>query len=172
MRRAVYAVALVSTIAVAVPWGVTAQTPPEDGALDRIERKYGLFEWGCIDFCGGYKFQLETSPDVAAVDVVVTATISYRLADGHSGSASLGRVTDESVMPPNTEPLWGGTWTLPSTGGRRATTTLTWFARDLPAAGKTHHFILEFQGGSPVAGDFVAETRKAVVVAEVWSAGR
>jgi hypothetical protein len=31
----------------------------------------------------------------------------------------------------------------------------------------THEFILDFVGGSPVAGGFVAKTRKAVVVAEV-----
>lgn len=149
MRRAAYAVALVSAIAVAVPWVVAAQTPPEDQALDRIERKYGLFHWGCIDnFCDGPKFAVETSPDVAAVDVVVTATISYRLAHGHQGFAILGRVTDEPVAPPNTEPLQGGAWTLPSTDGRKATTTLTWFVRNLPAEGATHQFILDFVGGS------------------------
>ncbi len=173
MRKAVLVVALVSAIAVAVPWVVAAQTPPEDQALDRIERKYGQFEWGCIDnFCDGPKFQIETPADVTAVDVVVTVTISYRVAAGHHGFAILGRVTDEPVAPPNTEPLQGGKWTLPSTGGRTATTTLTWFVQNLPAEGATHHFILDFVGGSPVAGEWVAETNKAVVVAEVWSAGR
>jgi hypothetical protein len=172
MRKAAYAAVLVSAVAVAVPWAVTAQTPPEDQALDRIEKKYGVFGWGCIDFCEGPKFQVETPPDVTAVDVVVTATISYRLGTGHHGFAILGRVTDGLVSPPNTEPLQGGKWGLPSTDGRTATTTMTWSVRNLPAEGKTHHFILDFVGGSPLAGDFVAETRKAVVVAEVWSAGR
>jgi len=76
------------------------------------------------------------------------------------------------VAPPNTETLEGGRWTLRSTGGRTATTTLTWFVQNLPAEGATHQFILDFVGGSPVAGEWVAETNKAVVVAEVWSAGR
>jgi hypothetical protein len=127
---------------------------------------------GRPDCCGGYEFAVETPADVAEVDVVVTATISYRLAAGHRGFVRLGRVLDNPVFPPNTETLRGGRWTLPSTGGHKATATLTWFARDLPAAGKTHHFILEFRVGSFLAGDFVAETRKAVVIAEVWSAGR
>jgi hypothetical protein len=172
MRKAVYAFAVLAAVAVVVPWSVIAQTPPEDAALDRIERHYGLFEWGCIDFCGGYEFQLETSPDVAAVDVVVTATISYRLAARHRGSATLWRVVSGNSFPPPMEPVRGGTWTLPSTGGRNATTTLTWFARNLPAEGETHHFFLTFNGGSFIRGQYVAETRKAVVVAEVWSAGR
>jgi hypothetical protein len=172
MRRAVCAVALVSILAVAVPWAVTAQTPPEDVALDRIERKYGGYEFGCIDnFCDGPKFQVKTPPDVTAVDIAVTATISYRLAAGHHGSAVLGRVTDELVAPPNTEPLRGGTWALPSTGGRKATTTLTWFVRNLPAEGATHRFILDFFGGS-FTGAWVARAQKVVVIAEVWSAGR
>jgi hypothetical protein len=34
--------------------------------------------------------------------------------------------------------------------------------RNLPAEGKTHHFILDFGGGPPVAGDFVAETRNVI----------
>ena len=172
MKKALVAIAVVSAVAVVLPWAVTAQSPPEDAALDRIERRYGLFEWGCIDYCGGYEFRAETPADVPAVDIVVPATISYRLAAGHRGYATLGRVVGEGVWPPNTKPLRGGVWTLPPTGGRNATTTLTWFARDLPAAGKTYAFILEFGPGSPLSGDFVAETRKAVVVAEVWSAGR
>jgi hypothetical protein len=172
MRRTACAVALVSILAVAVPWAVTAQTPPEDAALDRIERHYGLFEWGCIDnFGDGPKFHVETPADVTAVDIAVTATISYRLAAGHNGSAVLGRVTDDPVIPPNTEPLRGGRWALRSTGGRKATTTLTWFVRNLPAEGATHQFILDFAGGSP-AGAWVARTQKVVVIAEVWSAGR
>jgi hypothetical protein len=150
MRRAAYAVAFVSAIAVAVPWVVAAQTPPEDQALDRIERKYGQFEWGCIDFCGGYELHVETPADVAEVDVVVTATISYRLATGHRGSATIGRVVGPPISPPNTTLLRGERWTLASTGGHRSTTTLTWFARNVPAAGVTQHFILEFRGGSPL----------------------
>ena len=172
MKRAVLAVALVSIIAVAVPWAVTAQSPPDDAALSRVERIYGVFGLGCIDnFCDGPKFQVGTPPDVTAVDVVVTATISYRLAAGHHGFAILGRVTDAPVAPPPTEPLQGGKWALPSTGGRKATTTLTWFVRNLPAEGATHHFILDFFGGPPAA-EWVAETQKVVVVAEVWSAGQ
>lgn len=171
MRKRVFAFAAVCAVAVAVPWAVTAQSPPDDVALDRIERHYRLHEWGCIDYCGGYEFRVDTPSDVAAVDVVVTATISYRLAAGHRGYATLGRVTGSGVWPPNTEPLRGGGWPLPSTRGRAATTTLTWFARNLHAAGETHVFILEFGPGSPVSGGFTAETRKAVVVAEVWSAG-
>jgi hypothetical protein len=172
MKRAAYLIALVSVIAVAVPWAVTAQTPPDDTALGRIEKKYGFYEFGCIDnFCDGPKFQVETPPDVTAVDIVVTATISYRLAAGHNGSAVLGRVTDDPVFPPNTEPLRGGTWALHSTGGRTATTTLTWFVRNLPAEGATHQFILDFAGGS-FSGAWVARAQKVVVIAEVWSAGQ
>jgi hypothetical protein len=172
MRKAAYAIALVAIVAVAVPWAVTAQTPPEDAALDRIEHRYGAYEFGCIDnFCDGPTFRIETPPDVTAVDIVVTATISYRLAVGHNGTAVLGRVTSEMVAPPNTEPLRGGVWALPSTGGRKATTTLTWFVRNLPAEGETHAFILDFTGGS-FTGAWVAEAQKVVVIAEVWSAGQ
>jgi hypothetical protein len=172
MRKAAFAIALASILAVAVPWAVTAQTPPEDAALDRVERKYGAYDFGCIDnFCDGPTFQVQTPLDVTAVDIVVTVTLSYRLAAGHNGSAVLGRVTDEQVSPPNTEPLRGGTWALPSTGGRKATTTLTWFVRNLPAEGATHQFILDFAGGSP-SGAWVAGTQKVVVIAEVWSSGQ
>jgi hypothetical protein len=170
MKRAVIAVAAVCAIAVALPWAVTAQSPSDDVALDRLERRYGLFEWGCIDYCGGYKLEVETPSDILAVDVVVTATFSYRLAPGHRGYASLGRVVSTNVEPPTTKPLRGGAWPLPSTHGRKATTTLTWFAESLPADGKSYTLILRFWPGSP-SGSFVAATHKAVVVAEVWSAG-
>jgi hypothetical protein len=171
MRKALLALAVVITVAVAVPWAVTAQSPPEDVALDRVERSFGPHQWGCIDYCGGQEFVIDTPSDVSAVDVVVTATISYRLAARHRGFAKLGRVTSTGVWPPRTTPLRGGSWPLPSTGGRDSTVTLTWFERALPAAGKQHKFILTYGPGSPVASGFVAETRKAVVVAEVWSAG-
>ena len=92
MRKAAFAIALASILAVAVPWAVTAQTPPEDAALDRVERKYGAYDFGCIDnFCDGPTFQVQTPLDVTAVDIVVTVTLSYRLAAGHNGSAVLGR---------------------------------------------------------------------------------
>jgi hypothetical protein len=173
MRKALLGIAVVSA-AVALPWAVTAQSPPEDVALDRIERSFGAYGWGgiCFDYCGGHEFGIETPSDVSAVDVVVTATISYRLAAGQRGSATLARVTSTDLAPPpRANRLRGGSWPLRSTGGRSATVTLTWFARALPAAGKKHKFVLEYHGGSPDE-DFVAETRKAVVVAEVWSAGQ
>ncbi len=173
MRKTLLVIAVLVAIAVAVPWALTAQSPPEDVALDRVERKYGLLGWGCIDYCSGYTFEIRTPPDVTAVDVVVAATISYRLAAGHHGYATLGRVVPGPApcCRPRTTPLRGGAWPLASTGGRRVTTTLTWFEQALPASGRAYAFDLGFGPGSPHGG-FVAETRKAVVVAEVWSAGQ
>ena len=168
MRKALLGIAVVSAVAVGLPWAVTAQSPPEDVALDRTERSFGGLEWGCIDACSGYTFEIRTPPDVTAVDVVVTATISYRLAAGQRGSATLGRVVPGNApcCRPRTTPLRGGAWPLPSTGGRRTTTTLTWFEHALPASGRRCSFDLWFDGGWPNRM-FIAETRKAVVLAEV-----
>jgi hypothetical protein len=172
MKRRIVLVLVVAAAAAAVPFAVTAQGPPDDAALSRVERTSGLREWNCIDFCGGYLLIVATPANEAEVDIVVTATLAYRLDPGLKAWARLGWATGpQTVFPEPTTALRPGLWPLRSTGGRADTSTLTWIARRLPAEGREYRLRLEFRtDAAPIPG-VTAYSKKAALVAEVWSAG-
>ena len=65
-----------------------------------------------------------------------------------------------------------GSYLLRSSGGRWQTTTLTWFTRGLPAAGTAYRFHLGFTVDAKYSyPPLRAGSQKAVMVAELWSAG-
>jgi hypothetical protein len=172
VKRRIALVLVLAAAAAAVPFAVTAQGPPDDVALSRVERTFGLREWNCIDQCDGYLLVLATPADETEIDLVVTATIAYRLDAGLRAWARLGRATGPQVVfPEPTTALAPGRWPLRATRGRADTTTLTWVARGLPAEGREYRLRLEFStDGLPVPG-VTAYSRKAALVAEIWSAG-
>jgi hypothetical protein len=76
-----------------------------------------------------------------------------------------------AFFPEPTTALRPGLWPLRSTGGRADTSTLTWIARRLPAEGREYRLRLEFRtDAAPIPG-VTAYSKKAALVAEVWSAG-
>ena|SRR5918996_1703323 len=86
--------------------------------------------------------------------------------------ARLGWATGpQMVSPEPTTALAPGRWPLHATRGRADTTTLTWIARGLPAEGREYRLRLEFSTDAlPIPG-VTAYSRKAALVAEIWSAG-
>jgi hypothetical protein len=173
-KRTIGAVVLLLALAAAVPLALPAQAPPDEAAVSRVEHAYRALSWSCIDFCGDYLLRADTPSDVAEVNVVVTATVTYRLPSGVRAWATLGWAEDgpEHVFPEPTTRLRPGSYLLRSSGGRWQTTTLTWFTRGLPAGGTAYRFHLRFAKDAkysyppPRAG-----SQKAVMVAELWSAG-
>jgi hypothetical protein len=105
MKRRIFLVLLVAAAAAAVPFAVTAQGPQDDAALSRVERTSGLREWNCIDACDGYLLIVATPANEAEVDIVVTATLAYRLDPGLKAWARLGWATGpQTVFPERTLP--------------------------------------------------------------------
>jgi hypothetical protein len=170
-------------LAVAVPIVVLAggETNPGSSGVSRIERTFAGRVWNCPSSslseheCPRYFMSLTTPADVPTVDVVVTATITYRLGEGESVRAIFGYAT--GPLPPlpccsglePTTPFRPGDYPLATTRGRANTTTLSWIARGLPAAGATYR--LYFQLVPPGSGARRIVTRKAAFVVETWSVG-
>jgi hypothetical protein len=168
MRRiviAVVALVLVATAAVGVTAAVT-RTPDSTG-VSRVERVSSQ-SWGgnCgSDFCGISDLPIPyTTPQASeAVDVTVTITLTYRTTRGASASAGLvlddGTPPYERMRPRDSYPL------RPS--GAPTSTTLTWFRRDVPAAGQSYTFHFSASPGGPGS---VAGSKLAIVI-ESWTAG-
>jgi hypothetical protein len=171
MRRVVLvvlAIIVVATAAVGVTAAVT-RTPDSTG-VSRLERVISQ-SWGgnCgSDFCGIADVPIPyTTPQAPeAVDVTATITLTYRTSRGDSASADLvlddGTPPYERMRPRNPYPL------RPSV--RATSTTLTWFRRDVPAAGQsyTFHFTASPSGGSPPSS---VSGSKLTIVIESWTAG-
>jgi hypothetical protein len=170
MRRAIIiALALFAAAAAAV--GVTAAVTrtPDSTGVSRVERVTSESWGGSCDFdaCGIVDVPIPyTTPEAPeAVDVTVTLTLTYRTTRGDSAHAGLslddGTPPYEPMRPRSSYPLRPSI--VPTS------TTLTWFRRDVPAAGKmyTFHFSAApaFGGHSSVVG-----TKLAIVI-ESWTAG-
>jgi hypothetical protein len=162
---AVVALVLVATAAVGVTAAVT-RTPDSTGA-SRVERVSSQ-SWGgnCgSDFCGIIDLPIPytTPQSPEAVDVTVTITLTYRTTRGASAYAGLvlddGTPPYERMRPRDSYPL------RPS--GAPTSTTLTWFRRDVPAAGQSYTFHFSASPGGPGS---VAGSKLAIVI-ESWTAG-
>jgi hypothetical protein len=182
-RRILITLALLAFAVVVVPIVVLAggALNPGSSGVSRIERTFAGRVWDCPSSilsqhrCPSYSMSHTTPTDVPTVDVVVTATITYRLGEGESVRATFGYATGPipslpccSGLEPTT-PFRPGDYPLATTRGRANTTTLTWIARNLPAAGETYR--LYFQLVPPGSGARRIVTRKATIVVEAWSAG-
>jgi hypothetical protein len=172
-KRTIGAVVLLLALAAAVPLALPAQAPPDEAAVSRVEHAYRALGWICSDPCADYVLRADTPSDVAEVNVVVTATVTYRLPSGVRAWATLGWAGGpEIVHPEPTTRLRPGSYLLRSSGGRWQTTTLTWFTRGLPAAGTAYRFHLGFTVDAKYSyPPLRAGSQKAVMVAELWSAG-
>jgi hypothetical protein len=175
--RSIAGSALLLAVALAVPLAVNAQDTPDGVALSRVEKSFGLREWNCIDPCGGYSLRVSTPADVEKVDLVVTATFVYRIEGGFRAKARLGWATGTPPAPvpccgdePSTA-LKPGRYPLQSTAGKAATRTMSWIATNLPASGTEYRLYLNFETNAPPIEGNIAKSSKAVLVAEVWSAG-
>lgn len=176
MRR-IAGTALLLAVALAVPLAVSAQDPPDGVALSRVEKSFGVREWICVDACEGYSLRLSTPADVEKVDLVISATFVYRLDGGFRAKARLGWATG---TPPAPVPCCGselstalkpGRYPLQPTAGKAETRTMSWIATNLPAGGTEYRLYLDFDTNAPYSPETIAQSSKAVVVAEVWSAG-
>jgi hypothetical protein len=171
MRKSVIAVlALIGVATAAV--GVTAAVTrtPDSTGVSRVERVSSQ-SWGgnCgSDFCGIVDVPiLYTTPAAPeAVDVTVTITLTYRTSRGDSAHVGLslddGTPPYETMRPSASYPL------RPSVAP--TSTTLTWFRRDVPAAGQSYTFHFS---AAPAGSDGHASVSgsKLVVVIESWTAG-
>jgi hypothetical protein len=130
---------------------------------------------------------VRTPSDVDSVDVVVTVTAVYSVTRGDSAWTAVGHRDPDAPPPPcpppqpGPQPLWVCGSPMPMTPdaypidtprGEQRPTTLTWFTRDLPAAGRSYAFSF---GVSPhdANGDHRSSVvaQRVVLVAETWSAG-
>jgi hypothetical protein len=171
MRRIVLAIVTIVVLGAAAV-GVTAAVTrtPDSTGVSRAERVINQ-SWGgkCgSDFCGIADVAIPyTAPQAQeSVDLTVTVTLTYRTSRGDSAYADLvlddGTPPYEKMRPRNHYPL------RPSI--TPTSTTLTWFRRDVPAAGQsyTFHFTASPGGGSPPAS--VSGSKLAIVI-ESWTAG-
>jgi hypothetical protein len=167
MRRIIIAgLALIGVATAAV--GVTAAVTrtPDSTGVSRVERVSSQ-SWGgnCgSDFCGIADVPIPYTTPAApeAVDLTITITLTYRTSPGDSAYAGLrlddGTPPFETMRPIDAYPL------RPSVAP--TSTTLTWFKRDVPAAGQTYTFHFSASPG----GRFVAGSKLAIVI-ESWTAG-
>jgi hypothetical protein len=169
MRRRTLVLALALLVAVGAAAGVTAAVvrTSDSTGVSRVERVSSQ-SWGgsCgSDFCGivdvPIPYTTPQGPD--AVDVTVTITLTYKTSRGDSAYASLrlddGTPPYETMRPIDAYPL------RPSVA--RTSTTLTWFRRDVPAAGQSYTFHFDASPGGPGS---VSGSKLAIVI-ESWTAG-
>jgi hypothetical protein len=150
----------------------------------RLENSGGRcnFDWCAIGV--GQPVTVTTPSDVDSVDIVVTVTAAYSISRGDSAWTAVGYRDPVAPPPPcpppqpdqPPRPPCGGPTSLGSypmaSPGRQTSTTLTWFKRDLPAAGRSYAFSF---GVSPrdVDGNHRSSVvaKRVVFVTETWSAG-
>jgi hypothetical protein len=172
MRRSIV-VAIAVLAAAGAAAGVTASVmrTSESSGTSRVERFLrDASTGGSCDFdaCGilpPATVHYTTPTSVETVDVTVTITFQYRTSRGHPAFAGLSVNDGTSRMalkPRRSYPL--------APAADETTTTLTWFEKDLPAAGKEYTFEL---GVAPpfVQGRSFVSARKLTVVIESWTAG-
>lgn len=111
-----------------------------------------------------------TPESVAAVDVVMWATLDYSISRGDWAEAEAGYVHDGK-----TSPMTAGPYPLSSLGSSpslRSTTTLTWAKGVLGAAGKQYEFVVAI---NPRDGDGDRTVRvsgtKLTLIIEMWPTG-
>lgn len=172
MRRSIIvAIAVLAAAGGAAGFTASVMRTSESSGISRIERLLPDASTGgrCeFDSCGiGPPITLlyTTPASVEMVDVTVTITFRYRTSPGNPAFADLSVSDGTSQMemkPRQSYPL--------APAAQETTTTLTWFKRDLPAAGKEYSFEL---GVVPpfVQGRSSASARNLTVVIESWTAG-
>lgn len=169
-RLVVITLVLLATTAALVAAAVVSRTADSTG-VSRVE---SVVTTGWVsecesDSCGIQVTPIEyTTPTTSqTVDVTVTITFDYRTS--HGDAATAGMSLDDGTPPyeffrPRSFPL------RPTT--KRTTTTLTWFKKDVVAAG--HAYTIRF-GSAPhdLNGNDHAEVsgRKLTIVVESWTAG-
>lgn len=163
---------------------------PGSKGVSRIELRYPKIGATCnLRSCSlafGRSVLVKTPSDVDSVDVVFTATIAYTVSRGDSAWVALGFQDPLAPPPPCPPPagaqaLWvcggprpvaPGAFPIGGAGDKQTSTTLTWFKRDLPAAGRNYEFSF---GVSPRDADRDQRSSvvasPVVVVAETWTAG-
>jgi hypothetical protein len=106
-----------------------------------------------------------TPMSVDTVDVTVTITFQYRTSRGEQAFAGLSVNDGTSPVPMQPRQYYP---LAPASAA--TTTTLTWFKKDLAAAGKAYTFSL---GVVPpfVNGRSFARAQRPTVVIESWTAG-
>jgi hypothetical protein len=172
MRRPiVLALAVVAAMGAAA--AVTAQVvrTSESAGVSKVERFLRDAQTGgscSFDACGirpPAAIPYTTPTSVQAVDVTVTITFRYRTSRGHQAFAGLSvneGTSGTPMQPRRNYPL--------APAAKETTTTLTWFKKDLPAAGKEYTF--ELSAVPPfVQGRSFVSARRLTVVIESWTAG-
>jgi hypothetical protein len=112
-------------------------------------------------------FSVSTPVAEPTVDVVVTATVEFQTTPGDFAVLEM-RYDDGPGAP---IPMGPRGWVLDSSG-RFTSTTVTWIARNVPAAGTDYEFsLLALPRKSSPDGHFHIRGRRTVAVVELWSAG-
>jgi hypothetical protein len=171
------------TTTVATPDSTPIPTVPFTGSrpLSRIEK---VFQhptgYQCdLDACGGgegLSLGVPTPTRYAKVDIVVTASFTYRTSRGDAAVAELEDVP--FIVPPCPAGGCGrilvapGAYKLASPSGYATSTTLTWIKKAAPASGLPSIFrfsVAARDGNDDQRASVTA--RRVTVVAEVWTSG-
>ncbi|MEX0984818.1 MAG: hypothetical protein WD096_07180 [Actinomycetota bacterium] len=173
MRRATALIAVICAVILGTV--AAAGTMSQDSAgVMRYERAFvNAWHFGChADACQGGPAPFEpivlSSPvSEDAVDVVVTVTMDYETTPGDSGILRM------HLDPPGSasSAMKPGDFILDSNGAR-TTTSLSWIARSVPAAGEELEFRLHALPRKGSAdGHFHIRGSRFTVVIEIWSSG-
>jgi hypothetical protein len=169
-RGVIIGIVFIAVAATAV--GVTAAVTrtSESSGVSRVERAVRAAWGGSCDFdacgIGDAEFSYTTPTSVETVDLTVTITLRYRTSRGDAAFAHLGisdGATTEGMRPTTPYPL------APSV--KATSTTLTWFKKDVPAAGAAYTFHFGAAPGFDPSGSSSVSGRKFTVVIESWTAG-
>jgi hypothetical protein len=164
-------------------------TPPAAGsvALGRVEQTFTTTlrnhcerpQAPTCDPQGLLTLGMTTPEDVPTVDVVVTATVTFRVSSGDSALARTGyRDTAEPWLPiPCCDPFGqyhtlAPPYPLAEAGKRATSTTISWAKQALPANGAEYSFAFSLKGlDTGRDGYFTVIGRNVTVVVEMWSTG-
>jgi hypothetical protein len=173
IRRKV-AIGLVTSLVLVASAALAGGSNTETAGVVRVETLSSRdWHFGChLDACIGGPLvvpaiPVTTSGAEPSVDIVVTSTLEFQTTPGDFGVLKM-RFDDGPGPAVQMSPRG---WVV-SSNGRFTTTTVTWVARNVPAAGATYDFeLLALPRKASPDGHFHIRGRKTVVVIEMWSAG-
>lgn len=175
-------IAIVLVGAVVAP--VRSQPAPspassEDLGHVRVERTFffrkawnSYLSGDAITIANLYREAIATPVSVDAVDVTVTATLDVSARRGDAASIWATLTGEESASVDVIDP--GFMRFAPPRKRGLSSTSITWAAVDLPAAGRTYDFAVQAQADDGPDSDRGASVRgkRLTVIIEMWPAGR